>query len=221
MNELVKLFEENKEVIRHTGWVITDPKSYEWWDGFDSADKIVISAFLVQLTKWESVKRVIGALEEHGLAKVDSIAELDLPTLESYFRPINFYRTKARRVLNFAKFVKEMGGLDKVLLLERRPLLLTQEGVGEETADSILLFAGHQLVFPNTEYSRRVLGRVTGQEMRKRDLPNFVYHNVQQDLYLYKILHAGLGAVGKAFCLLTKPKCDRCFLKQVCEYNYR
>ncbi|BCS94073.1 endonuclease III domain-containing protein [Metallosphaera javensis (ex Sakai et al. 2022)] len=221
MNELVGLFRENRDIIRSTGWVITDPKSYAWWDGFDSADKIVISAFLVQLTKWESVKRVIRTLEENSLAKVESLADLDLPSLETYFKPINFYRTKARRVMSFARFVKEMGGLDKVLVLEKRPLLLKQEGVGEETADSILLFAGNQPIFPSTEYSRRVLSRVTGRDMSKRELPGFVYSNVQQDLYLYKILHAGLGAVGKAFCLLTKPKCDRCFLKQVCEYNYR
>ncbi|MEM4147259.1 MAG: endonuclease III domain-containing protein, partial [Metallosphaera sp.] len=65
---LIRIFLENEETIRKAGWVISDPMSFEWWDGFDSADKIVISAFLVQLTKWETVKNVILSMERKGLS---------------------------------------------------------------------------------------------------------------------------------------------------------
>lgn len=136
-------------------------------------------------------------------------------------KSINFYKTKSRRILNFSRFARSMGGLTNLLKLENRHLLLKQEGVGEETADSILLFAGHQLIFPATEYSRRVISRLTNKDLRKRDVQNIVHESTKPDLYTYKVLHAGLGAVGKAFCLQSKPKCNRCFLKQVCEYNYR
>lgn len=218
---MIRIFLENEETIRKAGWVISDPMSFEWWDGFDSADKIVISAFLVQLTKWETVKNVILSMERKGLSSLEEIAKLDISSVEKMIKPVNFYRTKARRILNFARFAKDMGGLSNVLKLEKREVLLSQDGVGEETADSILLFAGHQLVFPNTDYSRRVITRVSGRELKRREVASFVKQNFNEDLYVYKVLHAGLGAVGKTFCLLTKPKCDRCFLKQVCEYNYR
>ncbi len=76
----MEIFQNNRDIIRETGWIISEPYSFEWWDGFDTADKIVISAFLVQLTKWESVKATISSLEKANLASIDSIAQLDLPT---------------------------------------------------------------------------------------------------------------------------------------------
>ncbi|QKR00934.1 endonuclease III domain-containing protein [Metallosphaera tengchongensis] len=221
MNKIISLAYEHRDILKDTGWVISEPFSFAWWDGFDSADKIVLSAFLVQMTKWESVKKVINLLEQKGLAKLEVIADLDARTLEPFLKSINFYKTKTQRILKFSRFIKENNGLENLLKIENRALILSQEGVGEETADSILLFAGHQPVFPATEYSRRVMSRVTGEEIRKREVPKIVENGIGRDVLKFKILHASFGGIGKAFCFQNEPKCNRCFLKHVCKYNYR
>jgi Uncharacterized protein related to Endonuclease III len=181
----------------------------------------VISAFLVQMTKWETVKRILLALREEGLSTIEAISRLDEEDLARKIRAVNFYKTKATRLRAFASFVVENGGLSNLLKLEMRSELLKVNGLGEETVDSILLFAGHQPVFPASEYSRRVLSRYLGVELRRSEVPKLVSQNVTKDIYSFKILHAGLGSVGKASCLQGTPKCDRCILKQWCKSNYR
>jgi endonuclease-3 related protein len=216
---LLEILEENKGLLVKMGWIVGDATSYKWWGGLDTPDKIAISAFLVQMTKWETVKRVIERLEARGIHKVEDISSLSLEELDELIKAVNFHRTKAIRLMKFSVKVKEFGGLQKLLKVENRELLLSMEGVGEETADSLLLFAGNNLVLPQTEYLRRVLGRVLGKEMGKRKAKEEAEKFLPRDLYYYKLFHAGMVSVGKAFCRLTSPKCERCVFKDLCKYS--
>ncbi|TRM85992.1 DNA endonuclease III, partial [Sulfolobus sp. A20-N-G8] len=85
--------------------------------------------------------------------------------LYSLFKSINFYRTKVKRLKYLAKITIDLGSLEK---LYDRDILLSIDGVGEETADSILLFAGHKLHFPPSEYGKRVLSRLFGRELNNK-----------------------------------------------------
>ncbi|MDT7901703.1 MAG: endonuclease III domain-containing protein [Acidianus sp.] len=218
--EILKIIDENREFLKKMGWIVSDPYSFEWWGGLKSADEIAISAFLVQMTKWETVAKVIENLRRKGLNYIDKIAELPLPVLEDQIRSVNFYKTKARRLKNFSEIVSKNGGLKNFLTVENRDKILEIEGIGEETADSLLLFANNQLVFPQSEYLRRVLSRVLNKKMSKKEAKDYVEDNLKKDLFLYKLFHAGIVSIGKAFCYLNKPKCDKCILKPLCRNKY-
>ncbi|MCY0873338.1 endonuclease III domain-containing protein [Acidianus infernus] len=220
IHEILKIIDENREFLKKMGWIVSDPYSFEWWGGLKSADEIAISAFLVQMTKWETVAKVIENLRRKGLNYIDKIAELPLSVLEDQIRSVNFYKTKARRLKNFSEIVSENGGLKNFLTVENRDKILEIEGIGEETADSLLLFANNQLVFPQSEYLRRVLSRVLNKKMSKKEAKNYVEENLKKDLFLYKLFHAGVVSIGKAFCYLNKPKCDKCILKPLCRSKY-
>lgn len=200
------------------GWIVSEPYSYRWWGGLDSADKIVISAFLVQLTKWETVKKVIDNLSNKNLDKIENIANISVDKLDSIIKSVNFHKTKAIRLKKFADKAIEMGGLSNLLKIENRELLISLEGIGDETADSLLLFAGNNVVLPSTDYLKRVLSRLYGKTFTKKEAKEFAEKIIEKDLYKYKLFHAGMVSVGKAYCRLTKPKCEGCIFKGLCNY---
>lgn len=221
INKVLTIFNQNREFLKEMGWIVSNPYSFEWWGGLKSADEIAISAILVQMTRWEAVAKVIAKLRIKGLDDLEKLSYLTTEELEKEIRSVNFYKTKARRLKAFAEKVKEEGGLQKLLRVENREKLLSIEGIGEETADSLLLFAGNRLVFPQSEYLKRVISRVLGRNIRKNEAKVIVENELPKDLFNYKLFHAGIVSIGKAFCFLNKPNCDRCILKLVCsKYSY-
>lgn len=221
INKLLKIFDENRDFLKSMGWIVSDAHSFEWWGGLKTADEIAISSILVQMTRWESVAKVIDKFRKKGLDKIEKLSYISLDELESEIKTINFYKTKARRLKLFAEKVKEEGGLQNLLSIEKREELLSIEGIGEETADSLLLFAGNNLIFPTSEYLRRVLSRVLGEKINKNGAKQIVEKELTRDLFQYKLFHAGVSSIGKAFCFLNNPNCDRCLLKLVCnKYSY-
>jgi endonuclease-3 related protein len=139
--------------------------------------------------------------------------------MERLLRNLNFYKTKARRLLKIAKSSAEPGRLERILRLENRDELLDLEGIGEETADSLLLFAGNQLTLPISAYVRRVLERVLQKESTPKELRSMCRDSLPSDLYSYKLFYAGLSTVGKAFCHPNLPDCTNCILNQFCSFG--
>ncbi|AOL16724.1 DNA endonuclease III [Sulfolobus sp. A20] len=212
---MLDIFLKEKELLRKKGWIVSSPYSYEWWDGLKSAEEIIISAILVQMSRWENVKRVIQSMREVGLTNFEKLYMTSDEELYSLFKSINFYRTKVKRLKYLAKITIDLGSLEK---LYDRDILLSIDGVGEETADSILLFAGHKLHFPPSEYGKRVLSRLFGRELNnKREVKTMVENNLRKGIFEYKLFHAGIVTVGRAFCF-KEPKCDNCILKDICNY---
>lgn len=212
------LFEEHKDLLINNGWIVGPADSYEWWGGLDSADKIVVSAILVQMTRWEATKKAIDNLFSK-ITHVEEINKLDLATLENLIKNVNYYKTKALRLKELSRVIVENGGLKNFLRLENRDKLLSIKGVGEETADSILLFAGHIPVFPPSNYGMNVLSRLLGLSIKnKHEVKEIVENNTERDTYKYKLIHAGLVSIGKSFCYKS-PKCSNCILKNFCTYN--
>lgn len=218
--ELPRIFEENKDLIIRNGWIVGPANSYEWWGGLDSADKIVISAILVQMTRWEATKRAIDNLFS-VISKVEDLYELSLDRLEELIKNVNYYKTKAIRLKELSRVIRENGGLKEFLNIRSRDKLLSIKGIGEETADSILLFAGHIPVFPPSNYGMKVLSKVLGiYTKNKHQVKEIIESNVKPDTYKYKLIHAGLVSIGKSFCYIS-PKCNNCILKNFCTYYIR
>jgi endonuclease-3 related protein len=157
-------------------------------------------------------------MKNKGYSSLASLSNLSTQELEPLIAGSNFYKTKARILLAIAKATNSFGGLEKILRIENREQLLSLEGIGEETADSSLLFAGNQLALPISVYVRRVLERVLNRKLSIRELRSLCQGSLPQDLYSYKLFYAGLSTVGKAFCRAENPNCAECILSGVCSF---
>jgi endonuclease III related protein len=134
-----------------------------WWPA-ETPLEVIVGAILTQNTSWTNVERALSALRAAGSLSVADIRELSLPKLEQLIRSSGYFRQKARRLKNFVAFLdaRYAGSLDRMFaapLQELRAQLLELNGVGPETADSILLYAGNYPIFVVDAYTRRILQR--------------------------------------------------------------
>jgi endonuclease III related protein len=134
-----------------------------WWPA-ESPFEVIVGAYLTQNTAWINVERALENLRRSKLLSLDGIRSVKLAQLERLIRPSGYFRQKAARLKTFIKFLdaRHEGSLQKLFSepTERvREDLLALNGVGPETADSILLYAGNHPVFVVDSYTRRILVR--------------------------------------------------------------
>jgi endonuclease III related protein len=134
-----------------------------WWPA-QSRFEVIVGAYLTQNTNWSNVEKAIGNLRRAGVLSVKGIRELPLKRLQELIRPSGYYRQKAEKLKTFIRFldINYSGSLDRMFAQPTEKLraeLLALNGVGPETADSILLYAGNHPVFVVDAYTRRILER--------------------------------------------------------------
>lgn len=134
-----------------------------WWPA-RSRFEMIVGAYLTQNTSWTNVEKALANLRKARLLTLHGIRRTSLPKLEQLIRPSGYFRQKARRLKTFVSFLDEhyAGSLARMFTrptAELRDELLSLGGVGPETADSILLYAGNQPVFVVDAYTRRILER--------------------------------------------------------------
>jgi endonuclease III related protein len=134
-----------------------------WWPA-ESPFEVIVGAILAQNTSWTNVEKAIANLRAADVLTIDGIRGLGIEDLEQIIRPSGYFRQKAARLKEFVAFVDKQysGSVDAMRATpttQLREVLLAQKGIGPETADSILLYAGQHPVFVVDAYTRRVLGR--------------------------------------------------------------
>jgi endonuclease-3 related protein len=134
-----------------------------WWPA-ETPFEVIAGAILTQNTSWTNVERAMANLRSTGALNVESIRELALPKLEEMVRSSGYFRQKAQRLKNFVAFLDARygGSLEQMFTSPTEQLraeLLSQNGIGPETADSILLYAGGHEIFDIDAYTRRILER--------------------------------------------------------------
>lgn len=134
-----------------------------WWPA-ETRFEVIVGTYLTQNTSWKNVERALANLREAGVLTVKGIRETKLSRLERLIRPSGYFRQKAKRLKNFVAFLDSQyeGSLNKLFSQPTdrlREQLLALNGVGPETADSMLLYAGDHPVFVVDAYTRRVLDR--------------------------------------------------------------
>ncbi len=134
-----------------------------WWPA-ETPFEVIVGAILTQNTSWTNVERALASLRKGGRLSVAGIREVTLPELEQLIRSSGYFRQKAKRLINFVAFLDARygGSLERMFATptdELRAELLALNGIGPETADSILLYAGNQPVFVVDAYTRRILER--------------------------------------------------------------
>jgi len=191
-----------------------------WWPA-NSPFEIMLGAVLVQQTTWRQAARAIDALGNAGLLNWSALANADPSEVEARVRPAGFYRAKAKRVIALAAFVAEVGGvaaLNRLPTRELRGLLLAREGVGEETADAMLLYAFERPVCVIDAYLRRWYLRRHGiDRIDDRTLRAGVVKALPSVAQLNEF-HALIVEHGKRRCK-TRPLCDGCCLFSECSHG--
>ncbi len=134
-----------------------------WWPAH-SRFEVIVGAYLTQNTSWTNVEKALGNLRKARLLTIRGIRRTPQPELEQLIRPAGYFRQKAQRLKTFVSFLDEHYGGSLARMFARpaaelRDELLALNGIGPETADSILLYAGNHPVFVVDAYTKRILDR--------------------------------------------------------------
>jgi endonuclease-3 related protein len=181
-----------------------------WWPA-DTPFEVVIGAVLTQQTRWENVERAIKSLKDHSLIEADSLSKVKTEELEDLIRCTGFYRQKAMRLKNISTFFQENPDILEKPAGELRDILLSLNGVGEETADSIVLYAADKPKFVIDAYTKRMC-KCMGIEGDYGKLQSVFERSLPLEVPLYKEFHALIVEYGKQFC--GKKRCSECVLVQ-------
>ena len=134
-----------------------------WWPA-ETQFEVIVGAYLTQNTAWTNVERALANLRRAQILSIEGIRDVTLSRLQRLIRPSGYFRQKAKRLKTFVAFLDDRyeGSLEKLFSQPSEKLreeLLSLNGVGPETADSILLYAGNHPVFVVDAYTRRILDR--------------------------------------------------------------
>jgi endonuclease-3 related protein len=187
--------------------------------------EIMLGAILTQNTSWNNVEKALENIHAKKLCSPKALSKAPLALVKKCVRPSGYFNQKAVRVKNFAVYVqREYGGDLKKMFSkpagELRAELLSINGVGPETADSMVLYAAEKPVFVIDSYTRRVftrLGFLKGSESYD-DIQSFFEKNLLRDVKLFNEYHALVVELGKSVCLKNKPSCAECPLRVDCVY---
>jgi endonuclease-3 related protein len=177
-----------------------------WWPA-GSAFEVVVGAYLTQNTAWTNVEQAIGNLRGGGVLSVSEIRNTPLEELEQLVRPAGYFRQKASRLKRFVAHLDVRYGGSLEAMFDRptealREELLGLPGIGQETADSILLYAASREVFVVDTYTRRIFERhgLANMDTKYEEIRLGVQKALSEEPVaelepLATALHSSLGAV--------------------------
>jgi endonuclease-3 related protein len=182
----------------------------DWWPATSDFERVA-GAILVQQTRWENVDRVLLEMRRRDLMSAEAIAVLPLDELESIVRPAGFYRNKARSLQGIARYMTENPGAFSKPVDGLRRELLALRGIGDETADVLVLYVAGQPSFVVDAYARRTL-KCLGIEGSYRHLQLLFHQSLPADVAVYRHFHALFVEHGKNYC--NKKACANCAVKR-------
>lgn len=190
-----------------------------WWPA-RSKFEVIVGAILTQNTNWGNVERAITNLREAGALTPGVMHGLPQDRLAELIRPAGYFNVKARRLRNFLEHLSgnhaiSGSSLTSFLKQDTGPLraeLLSINGIGPETADSILLYAANKAVFVVDAYTKRILTRhgLIGEEAGYAEMQSLFMDGLEHDSILFNEYHALIVMAGKDYCKTKKPLCKEC-----------
>jgi len=198
-----------------------------WWPA-DSAFEVIVGAILTQSAAWTNVEKAIANLKAAGALSAPALRAMPAQRLASLVYPSGYYNAKAAKIKAFVDHLERYGDdLDRLFgqdLQALRAELLTIHGVGEETADSIILYAARKPVFVIDAYTRRTVQRLgigpEGGNASYRWYQDLFHKALPADEPLFNEYHALLVRLGKEVCRKV-PECRRCPLLALCPTGQR
>jgi endonuclease-3 related protein len=190
-----------------------------WWPA-DSRFEVMVGAILTQNTNWQNVERAIACLKERNLLRPRQLLRLPQGQLARLIRASGYYNIKARRLHNFLRFFcrryqASTAKLAAVPTPKLRRELLGINGIGQETADSMLLYALNKPVFVIDAYTKRIFSRhrLLPGECTYEEAQALFSRHLKPNAKLFNEYHALLVKLGKDYCRKRRPRCQVCPLK--------
>ena len=187
-----------------------------WWPG-ETRIETIVGAVLTQNTSWKNVERAIANLKSADALDWRRLNDMPHEALAELIRPAGYFNVKARRLKNLVAWVVEAfnGDLDAMFSTSTYSLregLLSVNGIGRETADSILLYAGQHAIFVVDAYTARVLRRhgLIDEEADYELIRELFESSLPDEAPLFNEYHALLVEVGKRCCRPRNPRCAEC-----------
>jgi endonuclease-3 related protein len=191
-----------------------------WWPARTRL-QVIVGAILTQNTTWRNATLALKNLKKAGLLTWRALRQASLKELESCVRPAGFYRQKARTIHYFADWLEHTrsGSLDSLFSMQparARRQLLGLKGIGPETADAILLYAGRHPVFVSDAYTRRVLSRhqLLPATASYESAQEFLHRHLPADQAMFNEFHALLVEAAKRYCQRQVARCEDCPLRR-------
>jgi len=192
-----------------------------WWPGATPFE-VMVGAILTQNTSWSNVEKAINNLKKENLLEPRKLYRINQEELAQLIKPSGYYNVKARRLKNFINlFINDFeGSTEKMFSGDGRKLrkkLLNVNGIGPETADSILLYAGRKPFFVVDAYTKRIFSRhkLISKDSTYYEIQEFFIKNLDKDVKLFNEFHAQIVMLGKTICTSKNPDCAKCPLTSV------
>jgi endonuclease-3 related protein len=196
-----------------------------WWPA-TTPFEVIVGAILTQNTSWGNVERAIANLRAAGMLTPSAISAARMAKLAALVRPSGYFRQKAKKLKAFVRFLQvEYGGSLKRMFETPteilREKLLSVHGIGPETADSILLYAGKHPVFVVDAYTHRIFGRhgITDGKPEYESVRALFEAALPRDSQLFNEFHALVVNTGKNWCRKKEPRCAECPLASLLPEN--
>jgi len=196
-----------------------------WWPG-DTPFEIAVGAILTQNTNWGNVEKAINNLKKDKSLSAKAIYKMPDDRLAVLIKPAGYYNIKAKRLKSFINFLMNdyHGSMSKMKKEDAnilREKLLSINGIGPETADSILLYALQKPVFVIDAYTKRVLSRhnIMDNNESYDEYQKLFHSSLKKDVKLFNEYHALFVKVGKTFCKSKIPLCKECPLTLKIQLN--
>lgn len=195
-----------------------------WWPA-ESPFEVIVGAILTQSTAWVNVEKALASMKSKGCWSFEAIASLPPGELAEIIRSSGYFNAKARKLQAFASHVLENygGDLDEMFAMDvanLRSELLSIHGVGEETADDIIVYAAGKPSFVMDSYTRRIIDRMgltpAGRNPGYRSYQALFQGNLPSDTALFNEYHALLDHHAKMTCTKREPRCLECCLADLC-----
>ena len=216
-----KTAKPNKKVltgIYHSLYKAFGPQ--HWWPG-DTPFEVAVGAILTQNTNWGNVEKAINDIKRRKTFNAKALHKIQEKQLAQLIKPAGYFNVKAKRLKEFLNFLMNQyaGSMKKMRAVDKRTLrkkLLSVNGIGPETADSILLYALEKPVFVIDAYTKRIMQRhkLASEKATYHELQELFHENLPQKTKPYNEYHALFVKLGKDYCK-PKPKCEGCPLEEV------
>ncbi len=191
-----------------------------WWPA-RTPFEVIIGAILTQNTAWTNVEKAIANLRRERLLSSAALERVPQRKLARLIRSSGYFRQKAKKLKAFVKFLRQdYGGslarMFRTPTVELRAKLLAVHGIGPETADSILLYAGMHPVFVVDAYTKRILVRhgLLSEKADYEETRALFERTLPRDVQLYNEFHGLIVMTGKHWCKTKKPLCESCPLRK-------
>lgn len=195
-----------------------------WWPA-KTRFEVIVGAILTQNVNWNNAKIAVDTLKRKKIFSPCVIITTHHKLIASAIKSSRFYNQKTKKLKSFCNYLlrKYNGSLNKMFSEETDKLrkeLLSIKGIGKETADSILLYAGKKLSFVSDAYTKRFLERygLLNDKSGYDDIRYFFMSNLPQDVYIYNEFHALIVHHCYNICK-SKPNCSQCPIRRIDKNN--